>query len=122
MSKNHIRVPILKQGDLLIASVQEDLSDTEIVHLQERLLAEVVRTRARGIIIDVTTVEVLDSYGTRVLSEIAQGVQLRGARLVIVGIQPEVALAMVLLGITMPEVSTALDLENAIKMLRQPAG
>ena len=117
MSSTTKRVPILRQGDLLIASVQEDLADGEILDLQDRLLTEVVRTRAQGIIIDVTTVEVLDSFGTRMLSEIAQAVQLRGATLVIVGIQPEVALAMVLLGITMANVKTALDLEDAATLL-----
>lgn len=117
MKKGISRVPILRQGDLLIASVQEDLSDSEILELQQRLLVEVIRTRATGVIIDVTTVEVLDSYGTRMLSEIAQGVQLRGATLVIVGIQPEVALAMVLLGVNLTGVKTALDLENAIHLM-----
>jgi len=117
VKKGISRVPILRQGDLLIASVQEDLSDSEILELQQRLLVEVIRTRATGVIIDVTTVEVLDSYGTRMLSEIAQGVQLRGATLVIVGIQPEVALAMVLLGVNLTGVKTALDLENAIHLM-----
>ena len=112
-------MPILRQGALLIASVQEDLSDSEILELQARLLAEVIRTRATGVIIDVTTVEVLDSFGTRMLSEIAHAVHLRGATLVIVGIQPEVALAMVLLGVTLPNVQTALDLECASELLSQ---
>lgn len=111
------RVPILKQGDLLIASIQGELSDSDIVDLQSRLLSEVIKVRARSVIVDVSALDVLDSFGTRMLSEIAASVQLRGARAVIVGIQPEVALSMVLLGLNLNNVTTALDLDQGRLLL-----
>lgn len=112
-----VRVPILQQNNRLIASIQEDLSDKEILDLQSRILDMVVRKEASGVIIDVSAVDVLDSFSSRTLSEIASAVQLRGARLVIVGIQPEVAMALILLGLTLSEVETALDLDRGIALL-----
>lgn len=112
-----VRVPILQQSNRLIASIQEDLSDKEILDLQSRILDMVVRNEASGVIIDVSAVDVLDSFSSRTLSEIASAVQLRGARLVIVGIQPEVAMALILLGLTLSEVETALDLDRGIALL-----
>lgn len=112
-----VRVPILQQNNRLIASIQEDLSDKEILDLQSRILDMVVRNEASGVIIDVSAVDVLDSFSSRTLSEIASAVQLRGARLVIVGIQPEVAMALILLGLTLSEVETALDLDRGIALL-----
>lgn len=112
------RVPILRQSDLLIASIQEELTDSDIVDLQARLLNEVIRARARAVVIDISALDVLDSFGTRMLSEIAASVQLRGAKTIIVGIQPEVALSMVLLGLDLTNVPTALDLDQALDMLK----
>lgn len=114
-----IQVPILRQGTTLIASVQDALSDADMLALQNRLLAEVVRSRARGVIIDVSSLDILDSFGTRMLVAIAAAAQLRGAMTVIVGIQPEVALSMVLLGLTMRGVATALDLDSGLDLLNQ---
>jgi rsbT antagonist protein RsbS len=114
-----IQVPILRQGTYLIASVQDALSDKDILLLQSRLLAEVVRTRAKGVVIDVSSLDVLDSFGTRMLCDMAAAAQLRGALTVIVGIQPEVALSMVLLGLTMRDVATALDLDAGLDLLHQ---
>lgn len=113
------RVPILRQGAFLIASIQEDLSDSDILHLQHRILEDVIKTGARGVVVDVSAVEVLDSFGTRTLSEIAAAVKLRGARMAIVGIQPEVALSMVLLGLDLQDVPTALDLDRGIALLAE---
>ena len=112
-----IRVPILRQGSVLIASIQEALSDHDILDLQQRVLGEVVRIGAKGVVIDVGALDVIDSFGSRMLSEIARSVQLRGARTVIVGIQPEVALSMVLLGLTLATVPTALDLDAGLQLL-----
>lgn len=111
------RIPILRQGSTLIASIQEDLSDSDILLLQNRILDDVIKSGARGVVVDVSAVEVLDSFGTRTLSEIAAAVRLRGARMAIVGIQPEVALSMVLLGLTLQDVPTALDLDRGIALL-----
>ncbi len=112
-----VRVPILRQGETLISSIQEELSDTEILDLQSRLMEQVVRHNATGVVVDVGALDVLDSFGTRMLCDIASAVQLRGARMCIVGIQPEVAFSMVLLGVTLKDVPTALDLDRGLALL-----
>lgn len=110
-------VPILKQGDVLIASVQAALSDSELRQLENDVAHKVGLFRSRGVIIDVTVLDVLDSYATRMLRTMAQTTRLRGARIVIVGIQPDVAFAMVQLGLTLDGIDTALDLEEGMTML-----
>jgi rsbT antagonist protein RsbS len=110
-------VPILKHGDYLIASIQSALTDTDLRQLQDELAAQVGRARARGLIVDVTVLNVMDSYATRVLRGIAHMTKLRGAQTVIVGIQPEVAFAMVQLGLLLEGVATALDLEEGLAFL-----
>jgi rsbT antagonist protein RsbS len=110
-------VPILKHGDYLIASIQSALTDTDLRQLQDELAAQAGRARARGLIVDVTVLNVMDSYATRVLRGIAHMTKLRGAQTVIVGIQPEVAFAMVQLGLLLEGVATALDLEEGLAFL-----
>jgi rsbT antagonist protein RsbS len=112
-----VAVPILKQGDVLIASIQAALSDQDLVQLRDELTGRVGRFRARGVIIDVTALDVLDSFATRTIRGIAYAAKLRGADTVVVGIQPEVAFAMVQLGLTLESVSTALDLEEGLDLL-----
>jgi rsbT antagonist protein RsbS len=112
-------VPILKQGDILIASIQAAVSDRDLVALREGFSESVGRHHSRGVIIDVTALDVLDSFATRTLSGIAHTTRLRGARTVVVGIQPDVAFAMVQLGLTLEGVATALDLEEGMAMLRE---
>jgi rsbT antagonist protein RsbS len=114
-----LRVPLLRLGSTLIASIQDALSDEALRKLQSRILGEVVQSKVKGVIIDVSALDVLDSFGTRILCDIAAGIQLRGARAVIVGIQPEVAYAMVLLGLTMGDVETALDLDVGLEILER---
>lgn len=111
-------VPILKQGDVLIASIQAALSDQDLVQLRDELTGRVGRFRARGVVIDVTALDVLDSFATRTIRGIAYAAKLRGAETVVVGIQPEVAFAMVQLGLTLEGVATALDLEEGLDLLR----
>jgi rsbT antagonist protein RsbS len=113
-----MRVPILKQGDYLIASIQSALSDQDLMQLRDDLSEQAGRFRARGIIVDVTVLDVMDSFACRTLRSISQILRLRGARLVIVGIQPEVAFAMVQLGLDLG-VKTALDLEEGLVLLTQ---
>ena len=110
-------VPILKQGDILIASIQAALSDRDLQELKDDLADRVGRQRARGVIIDLTALDVLDSFGTRVLRGIAYTAKLRGADTVIVGIQPDVAFAMVQLGLSLDGIATALDLEEGLALL-----
>ena len=113
-------VPILKQGPFLIASIQAALTDTDAVRLQEDIMRQVGRFRSRGIVVDVTSLDVMDSFVSRSLRSITHMARLRGARTVIVGIQPEVAFAMVQLGMAFEDVLTALDLEEGLALLTRP--
>lgn len=110
-------VPILKQGDVLIASVQDALADADLVALRDDLLESVGRFRSRGVIVDVTVLDVLDSFSCLTLRELVEMVRLKGAVTVVAGIQPEVAFAMVQLGLTLGETATVLDLEEALVYL-----
>ena len=112
-----MQVPILKQGDVLIATVQAALTDADLVHFRTDLIQQVVRYRSTGVIVDLTSLDVMDSFASRTLREIAEMIRLRGAETVIVGIQPEVAFAMVQLGLTFENVTTALDLEEGLAHL-----
>ena len=114
-----MRVPVLKQGDYLIASIQSALSDQDLIKLRDDLAEQAGRFRSRGIIVDVTALDVMDSFACRTLRSIAYILRLRGARTAIVGIQPEVAFAMVQLGLALGEVQTALDLEEGLVLLSQ---
>ncbi len=107
-------VPILKQRDYLIASIQSALSDADLLRLRDDLVEQVGRYRSRGVIVDVTVLDVMDSFAVRTLSSLANMIKLRGAETVIVGIQPDVAFAMVQLGLTLSSVATALDLEEGL--------
>jgi rsbT antagonist protein RsbS len=113
-----MQVPILKQGDSLIASVQSVLSDSDLLQLRDDLAERVGKFRSRGVIIDVTVLDVIDSFATRTLRAVAHMLKLRGAETVIVGIQPEVAFAMVQLGLSLEGVGTALDLEEGLAYLQ----
>lgn len=110
-------VPILKQKDYLIASIQSALTDADLLKLRDQLVEMVGRTRSKGVIIDVTVLDVMDSFASRTIGAIAHMIRLRGAETVIVGIQPEVAFAMVQLGLTLHGVQTALDLEEGLAFL-----
>jgi rsbT antagonist protein RsbS len=114
-----VAVPILKQGDYLIASIQTALSDTDVLALRDDLLQRAGMHRSKGIIVDVTALDVMDSFASRSLRAIAHMANLRGAQTVMVGIQPEVAFAMVQLGLNLEGVHTALDLEEGLKFLDQ---
>jgi rsbT antagonist protein RsbS len=109
-----VTVPILKQGDVLIASIQAALSDRDLVQLRDEVADRVGRFRSRGVILDVMALDVLDSFATRTLRSIAYTARLRGAHTVVVGIQPDVAFSMVQLGLTLEGVATALDLEEGL--------
>lgn len=110
-------IPILKQGPYLIASIQSAPTDTDWRELSQVLAEKVGRLRSRGVIVDVTILDIMDSFAARILREIAQTVKLRGAQPVIVGIQPDVAFSMVQLGLTLGSVETALDLEEGLTLL-----
>jgi rsbT antagonist protein RsbS len=114
-----VAVPILKQGEYLIATIQAALSDTGVLELRDDLAERVGRFRSRGIIIDVAVLDVLDSFVARSLRTIALTAQLRGAHTIIVGIQPDVAVAMVQFQLDLDPLETALYLEEALSLLDQ---
>ncbi|UGT91711.1 STAS domain-containing protein [Mycobacterium ostraviense] len=115
-------VPILKLGPILIATVRSALTDSETELFRQRLMDRVTEFRAQGIIVDVTAVEVLDSFAARSLQTIARMIRLRGAETVIVGLRPEVAFAMVQLGLAFDDMHTALDLEEGLALLNRKLG
>ena len=112
-------VPLLKQGDLLVATIQAALTDAELSQLQDELMRQVRAVRARGVIIDVTSLDVMDSFAARTIRSTAYMLKLRGADTVIVGLQPDVAFAMVQLGLQLEGVETALDLEEGLAFMRR---
>lgn len=114
-----MQVPILKQGNYLIATIQSALTDADLIQLRDELAGRVGRYRSLGVVIDVTVLDVIDSFSVRTLRAVVQMLTLRGAETVIVGIQPEVAFAMVQLGVTLEREATALDLEEGLVYLDQ---
>jgi rsbT antagonist protein RsbS len=115
-------VSILRQGSYLIASIHTALDDTQMVRFREDLIEQIGRYRSRGVVIDVGALDVLDSFGTRTLRTIGEVARLRGAVTVIVGIQPDVAFAMVSLGMSTGTLVTALDLEEGLEYLNARVG
>src|SRR6266487_5242094 len=116
-----MQVPILKQGPFLIATIQSALTDADIVELRDALVEQVGKSRSRGVIIDVTALDVMDSFATGTLCDVAHMVRLRGAETVIVGIQPDVAFAMIHMGLSLKGVTTTLDLEEGLDYLKRSA-
>jgi len=112
-----VQVPILKQGPYLIVTMQSALADADFLQLRDSVMERVGKFRSRGVIMDVTALDVMDSFACRSLRDIAQMIKLRGAETVMVGIQPEVAFTMVQLGLTLDGVVTALDLEEGLAYL-----
>ena len=115
-------VAILRQGDYLIASIQSDLSDSEILALRDDLSERIGRLRCRGLVVDVAALEVIDSFVARALRQIAITARLRGAKTVIVGIQPDVAVAMVQFRLNMEPLRATLDLDEALALLDRWTG
>src|SRR4029450_87065 len=112
-----LRVSILAQGRYLIASIHSALDDDQFARFQVDLIEQIGRKRSRGVIIDVAALDVIDSFGSRTLRDLAEVARLRGAETVIVGIQPDVAFAMVKFGIDLDPMYTALDLEEGLALL-----
>jgi rsbT antagonist protein RsbS len=110
-------VAILRQGEYLIASIQSDLSDSQVLALRDELAELVGRQRARGLIVDVAALDVIDSFVARALRSIAITARLRGAETIVVGIRPDVAIAMVQFNLNMKPLRAALDLDEALAAL-----
>ena len=115
-------VPILKQGNVLIACIQAALTDNDLRQLKDELADQVGRFRSAGVVIDVSALDVMDSFATRTLRGIAETTKLRGAHTVVVGIQPDVAFAMIQLGLTLDGVATGLDLDEGLELVTRVAG
>ena len=115
------RVAILKQREYILATILGDLADDEVVALRDDLADQVGRQRARAIVIDVTGYDVIDSFVARSLRDLAVTARLRGAQTIIVGIQPDVAIAMVQFRIDLHPLRTALDLDEALTILDSAA-
>jgi rsbT antagonist protein RsbS len=122
MTSGPALVSILRQGSYLVASVHTALNDSEMIRFQNDLIEQIGKHRSRGVIIDVAALDVLDSFGSKTLRNIAEMARLRGAISVIVGIQPEVAFAMTQLGMGTGKVPTALDLEEGLVFLNSRVG
>lgn len=113
------RIPILKIGDFLVASIQVELYDKSAVLFKDNLLQEIYRTKAKGLILDLTAVEVVDSFMGRIITEVGSMARLMGTKLVITGLQPAVAITLVELGLELQGVYTALNLEKGIAALNR---
>lgn len=113
------RIPIIKIRDFLIVSIQVDMHDRLAVQLQSQILEEISRTGARGVLIDISTLEMVDSFIGRMLSGMASMAAIMDAAVVIVGMQPAVAITLVELGLEMPGVDTALNMEKGMETLER---
>jgi rsbT antagonist protein RsbS len=111
------RVPILKLGDILLVSIQIDLEDQTALALQEDLSERIVATGARGVIIDISALEIVDSFIGRMMATVASVSRVLDARTILVGMRPAVAITLVELGLSLPGVQTALDVERALTQL-----
>lgn len=113
------RIPIIKIGNFLIVSIQVDMHDKLALQLQSQILAEIEKTGAKGVLIDISVLEMVDSFIGRMLSGMASMAAIMDAAVVIVGMQPAVAITLVELGLEMPGVDTALNMENGMEMLER---
>ena len=111
------KIPIIKIRDYLIVSIQVDMHDKLAVQLQSQILEEIEKTGAKGVLIDISVLEMVDSFIGRMLSGMASMASIMDAAVVIVGMQPAVAITLVELGLEMPGVDTALDMEKGMEML-----
>jgi rsbT antagonist protein RsbS len=114
-----LRIPILKLHNYLLISIQIDLDDQTAIQFQEDLLNKIHQSGATGVVIDLTSVDIIDSFIAKVLGDVVTMSDLMGAKVVLTGIQPAVAVTLIDLGIHLNEVTTALDLEQGLIKLRQ---
>ncbi|MFC9283015.1 STAS domain-containing protein [Streptomyces collinus] len=113
------RVPVLKIGEVLLVSIQFDLEDQTVLDLQEDLSNRIVDTGAKGVVIDISALEIVDSFVGRMLATNASISRMLGAETIVVGMRPAVAMTLVELGLSLNGVRTALNLERGLKLLRR---
>jgi rsbT antagonist protein RsbS len=116
------RIPILKMGDCLLVTIQVDMHDRLATTLQDDLTERIATTRARGVVIDISALEIVDSFIGRMLANIAAMSRVLDARTVVVGMQPAVAITLVELGLSLPGVSTALNVERGMALIGRTVG
>jgi rsbT antagonist protein RsbS len=116
------RIPILKMGDVLLVTIQVDMHDQLALALQDDLTEKISQTGARGVLIDISAVDVVDSFIGRMIANIAAMARILDAQTVLVGMQPAVAITLVELGLTLPGVRTALNVERGMTLLRAEVG
>lgn len=114
-----MRIPILRLGEILLTSIQSDISDDHATVLQTDILRQMEVTRARGVALDISALDVVDSYMARILSETARMVRLMGGEVVVTGMNPMVAVTLVEMGREMVGVMTALTLEQGVRRLKE---
>ena len=112
------RIPILRMGDLLLVTIQVDMDDCLAMTLQDDLTDQIAKTRARGVLIDISAIDVVDSFLGRLLGNMAQVARVLYAETVVVGMQPAVAITLVELGLSLPGVRTALNVDRGMALLR----
>lgn len=112
------RIPILRMGEFLVVSIQVDMHDRLALTLQDDLTNRIVQTGARGVLIDISTLDMVDSFIGRMIGNIAGMSRILDAETVVVGMQPAVAITLVELGLTLPGVRSALDVEKGMDLLR----
>lgn len=117
-----MRIPILKLNNYLLISIQTELDDQTAIQFQEDLLDEIYEKGSSGVVIDLTSVEIIDSFIAKVLGDVVTMSGLMGAKVVLTGIQPAVAITLIDLGINLHDVPTALDLEQGLIKLHQELG
>ncbi|MEJ2031730.1 MAG: STAS domain-containing protein [Deltaproteobacteria bacterium] len=115
-------VPILKIEDFLLVSIQTELHDRSAEQLQKNIVEELSRTNAKGVLIDVTALDIVDSFLGRLISDTAQMTRVMGAKTVLAGLQPAVAITLVELGIELKGVYTTLNMDKGLEWLRQTTG
>ena len=113
------RIPILRMGEFLLVTIQVDMHDRLVTSLQDDLTERISATRARGVLIDISSLEMVDSFIGRMIGNIAGMAQILDAETVVVGMQPAVAITLVELGLSLTGVRTALDVERGMAMLRE---
>src|ERR1700755_1703732 len=112
------RIPILRMGEFLLVTIQVDMHDKLALQLQDDLTEKIARTRARGVLIDISSLEIVDSFMGRMLANIALMAKILDAQTVLVGMKPAVAITLVELGLSLPGIRTALDVEKGMAMMR----
>jgi rsbT antagonist protein RsbS len=113
------RIPVLRMGDVLLATIQVDMHDELALRLQDDLTSAIARHGARGVLIDITALGMVDSFIGRMISDLAGMARIMDATTVLVGMQPAVAITLVELGLSLPGVATALDVDRGMQLLRR---